>query len=228
MNPKRKPQAPTDWYESEQPTRVGMVAELQRIRRRTGVRPLPVLALALVITAGVTYKFAMKPRRYTADVVLAMSEGAMGKERDASIPFDQLKEYVANVLLPDTELLQIIEKLQGFEAPAGDWERFLLPARLESYDPAWLDLVSLSGQVVWGRLRPSQRSEEKGRPMRAMTRSIPVTLMLRKDLPWLTAEEKSDEPVLSGTARDALAAIERHGALFAPQLARLGDAPPAG
>jgi hypothetical protein len=77
-----------------------MVAELQRIRRRTGVRPLPVLALALVITAGVTYKFAMKPRRYTADVVLAMSEGALGKERDASIPFDQLKEYVANVLLP--------------------------------------------------------------------------------------------------------------------------------
>ncbi len=128
MNPKRKPQAPTDWYESEQPTRVGMVAELQRIRRRTGVRPLPVLALALVITAGVTYKFAMKPRLYTADVVLAMSEGAMGKERDASIPFDQLKEYVANVLLPDTELLEIIEKRQP-----GRVDRVGKPFALETF-----------------------------------------------------------------------------------------------
>jgi hypothetical protein len=107
----QKPQ-PTDWYESEQPTRRGMVAELQRIRRRTGVRPLPVIALAILITAGVTYKFAMKKRLYTADVVLAMSEGALGNERDSTIPFDQLKEYVANVLLPDGELLQIIEKRQ--------------------------------------------------------------------------------------------------------------------
>lgn len=104
-------QAPTpDWYASEQPTRVGMVAELQRIRRRTGVRPLPVIALAILITAGVTWKFAMKPRLYTADVVLAMREGVFGNERDSTIPFDQLKEYVSNVLLPDTELLKIIEK----------------------------------------------------------------------------------------------------------------------
>jgi hypothetical protein len=88
-----------------------MVAELQRIRRRTIVRPLPVILLALVITAGVTYKFAMKNRTYTADVVLAMSEGTLGgNERDRTIPFDQLKEYVANVLLPDGELLKVIER----------------------------------------------------------------------------------------------------------------------
>lgn len=106
MNGTDKP----DWYESEQPIRFGMVAELQRIRRRTGVRPLPVIALALVITAAVTYKFAMKPRVYTADVVLAMNEGVLGNEKDNSIPFQQLKEYVANVLLPDGALIEIIEK----------------------------------------------------------------------------------------------------------------------
>lgn len=99
-----------DWYESEAPTRLGMVAELQRIRRRTKVRLLRVIALALLVTGAVTYKFAMKPRQYTADVVLAMNEGALGNERDSSIPFEQLKEYVANVLLPDNALLTLIEK----------------------------------------------------------------------------------------------------------------------
>lgn len=106
---KRQP-ATTDWYGSEAPTRIGMIAELQRIRRRARVRPLPVIALALLITGAVTYKFAMKPRLYTADVVLAMNEGALGNDRDRSIPFQQLKEYVSNVLLPDNALLEIIEK----------------------------------------------------------------------------------------------------------------------
>lgn len=110
MSNRAKPPAAPDWYESEEPTRVAMVAELQRIRRRTGVRPLPVIALAILITAGVTYKFAMKPRLYTADVVLAMRQGVFGNDRDSSIPFSQLKEYVANVLLPDGELLKVIEK----------------------------------------------------------------------------------------------------------------------
>lgn len=102
---------PEDWYEREEPTRIGMVSELQRIRRRTIVRPLPVIALALVITAAVTYKFAMKQRAYTAEVVLALNEGTLGaNDKDQSIPFDQLKEYASNVLLPDTEILKVIEK----------------------------------------------------------------------------------------------------------------------
>ena len=117
-----------DWYGSEQPIRIGMVAELQRIRRRTGVRPLPVIALAILITAGITYKFGMKPRLYTADVVLAMNEGVFVNDKDASIPFNQLKEYVANVLLPDTELLKIIEK-----RTPGRVERFGKPFALESF-----------------------------------------------------------------------------------------------
>jgi capsular polysaccharide biosynthesis protein len=107
---KRDNTPPIDWFEREIPTRFGMVAELQRIARRTRVRPFRVLAVALVITAAVTYKFAMKPRVYTADIVLAMNEGAFSNERDKSIPFEQLKEYVENVLLPDNALLEIIEK----------------------------------------------------------------------------------------------------------------------
>ncbi len=110
MSKRQDKPEPIDWYASEAPTRFGMVAELQRIRRRTRVRKLRVITIALLITGAVTYKFGMKPRLYTADVVLAMNEGALGNERDVSIPFEQLKEYVANVLLPDNALLALIEK----------------------------------------------------------------------------------------------------------------------
>src|SRR5204863_421521 len=48
----------------------------------------------------------------------------------------------------------IIEQLEGFEAPAAAWEGELLPSRLAEYDPAWLDALCLSGEVVWARLTP--------------------------------------------------------------------------
>jgi capsular polysaccharide biosynthesis protein len=87
-----------------------MIAEIQRLRRRAAVRPIPVLALALLITAGITYKVATKPKLYTADVVLAVNEGSLTRVRDKAIPFDELKEYVASVLLPDAEVEKVIEK----------------------------------------------------------------------------------------------------------------------
>jgi hypothetical protein len=98
-----------DWFESEEPTRNAMVAELQRIKRRTRVRPIPVLALALVVTAGITYKVATKPVVVEAEVVLALTEGALARQSN-SIPVDQLREYVSSVLLPDNKLAELIEK----------------------------------------------------------------------------------------------------------------------
>src|ERR1700754_2037926 len=54
----------------------------------------------------------------------------------------------------------IIEQLEGFEAPAAAWEGELLPSRLIEYDPAWLDALCLSGEVVWARLTPPVRSSD--------------------------------------------------------------------
>jgi hypothetical protein len=87
-----------------------MRAELQRMMGRFLVRPLPVIAIAALLTAGIAYKVITKPRMYTADVVLAVNEGSMSGSLDKSIPFDQLKEYVASVLLPDAALLEVIEQ----------------------------------------------------------------------------------------------------------------------
>jgi hypothetical protein len=105
----KRPVLGDGWYDSEEPTRTALVTELQRIRRRTAIRPIPVLVLAAVITGAVTYKIATKPRIYEADVVLALTEGQAETSR-RMIPFDQLKAYVSHVLMPDTKLIALIEK----------------------------------------------------------------------------------------------------------------------
>jgi capsular polysaccharide biosynthesis protein len=102
------------WFESELPTRIGLVAEVQRIRRRIAVRPLPALALALVITAGITHKFATKPVVVEANVVLALSEGVLSTHSATGVPADQLRQYFTTVLLPDAKLLELIERRDLF------------------------------------------------------------------------------------------------------------------
>jgi ATP-dependent Lhr-like helicase len=51
-------------------------------------------------------------------------------------------------------LLEAIAKLEGFEAPAIEWERSIFPSRVANYDPRWLDHLCLSGVVGWGRVSP--------------------------------------------------------------------------
>jgi ATP-dependent Lhr-like helicase len=66
----------------------------------------------------------------------------------------------------------------------------------------------------------------KGRPIKALTRSTPITLMLRDHVSWLLPlEEESLETAsgssLGGNARAALEAFLGHGALFPAQLGSL-------
>ena len=98
-----------DWYTSEESTRAGIITEMQRMRRRFAARPGPVLLLAALITAALGYKIYKKQPLVSAEVVLALSEGQLGKGH-AGIPADELQKYVANVLLPDKPLLELIEK----------------------------------------------------------------------------------------------------------------------
>jgi hypothetical protein len=86
-----------------------MISELQRIRSRTLVRPLPVIALAILVTAGITYKVASKQAVLESEVVLALAEGSLGGQQ-TGIPVDQLRVYVTSVLLPDKKLIELIEK----------------------------------------------------------------------------------------------------------------------
>ncbi len=85
----------------------------------------------------------------------------------------------------------IIEQLEGFEAPAASWEGELLPSRMADYDPAWLDALCLSGEVVWARLTPpaatsasrlaaAENGVEKVRGA-APVRNTPIALLQRKN-----------------------------------------------
>ncbi|HEY5944522.1 MAG TPA: hypothetical protein VIV40_03485 [Kofleriaceae bacterium] len=99
-----------DWYESEDSTRKAMVRELQRIRRRTRVRPWPVLLLALLVTGALTYKLATRKQQFGAEVVLALHEGTLGTRERTGMPLGELKEFVGSVLLPDRKLEELIER----------------------------------------------------------------------------------------------------------------------
>ena len=46
-------------------------------------------------------------------------------------------------------LYRVVEQLGATTAPASEWERSILPARLPGYQPAWLDELTGSGDVVW-------------------------------------------------------------------------------
>lgn len=51
-------------------------------------------------------------------------------------------------------LLSVIEQLQGVPIPASVLESEVLPARIEDYEPAFLDELCAAGEVVWRGLEP--------------------------------------------------------------------------
>ncbi len=46
-------------------------------------------------------------------------------------------------------LVQVIDQLGGVALPASAWEALVLPARLRDYSPAWLDDLTVTGEVLW-------------------------------------------------------------------------------
>jgi ATP-dependent Lhr-like helicase len=110
--------------------------------------------------------------------------------------------------------LEVLQQLQGFEAPASAWEPYLLARRLARYDPKILDDLCLTGAVGWGRLspHPATLSPEENevtsapghahggearragimmaadRPKRRVvpTSVAPVTFFARDDSDWMT------------------------------------------
>ncbi|MEP6707351.1 MAG: DEAD/DEAH box helicase [Pyrinomonadaceae bacterium] len=119
----------------------------------------------------------------------------------------------------------VIEQLEGFEAPAAAWEGELLPSRLVGYDPAWLDALCLSGELVWARLTPPSTSSrsasaengiEKARGT-APVRTTPIALLPRKDFAiWSSVFPKPapKETEFSTTTRAVHDYLATRGASF--------------
>ena len=103
------------WFDSEESTRLGMIAELQRIRRRFRARPWPVIIAALLCSTFVTYKVVSRPTKVEAEIVMAMTEGSF-VQRDSGIPGEQLHDVVTTNLLSESNLSALIEKKDLFPA----------------------------------------------------------------------------------------------------------------
>jgi len=106
----------------------------------------------------------------------------------------------------------VLAQLEGFEAPAGAWETEILPARVNEYDPAWLDEQCLAGRFVWTRL--ARRRTESG-PAAGPVRGTPIALLGRRHLrAWTTLAGPVDAGAPSAKARRVLEHLSAHGASF--------------
>jgi ATP-dependent Lhr-like helicase len=119
---------------------------------------------------------------------------------------------------PDA-LYQVVAQLEGFEAPAGAWETEILPARLDHYDPAWLDDQCLAGRIAWARLKP-RNGRPNGKDRRAApVRSTPITLLPRRHGPlWASLATPAEPMPLTANAKAVADFIREHGASFFDEL----------
>src|SRR5256712_197793 len=77
-------------------------------------------------------------------------------------------------------LAAVLDLLDGYEVAAGAWESDVLPARLEQYDPLWLDGLCLAGEIAWGRVSAAGPSKgHKSGP----SRTPPIALFRRRRWP---------------------------------------------
>ncbi len=132
-------------------------------------------------------------------------------------------------------LLEALRGLEGFEAPAAEWERSLLPQRVAGYDPRWLDALCLTGAVGWGRISPHPAFADaaSGGPRRVVPTSMaPVTFFLREEALWMDLclsrrqiPEASLTTALSEIANRVRSYLGERGAMFAGDLIRMFGEP---
>jgi ATP-dependent Lhr-like helicase len=106
----------------------------------------------------------------------------------------------------------VVSQLAGFEAPAPAWERSVLPLRVRGYRREWLDQLTLSGEVTWGRLFGAGLS-----PLRR----TPICLLMREDLgDWMALSASTPRPEPHGAAAEVYAVLQGGGAMFFQELVR--------
>lgn len=118
-------------------------------------------------------------------------------------------------------LESVIGQLQGASVALGALEPEVVASRLSDYDPRWLDELTLSGEVIWGRLDPPSEPDPNRRGA-AASRATPVTLAFREDLAWLTSAMRGGEPVRApelGAVAEIVEVLGSKGALFAGEIA---------
>ena len=141
-------------------------------------------------------------------------------------PHDYIRFLAAwHHLIPGTQwhgragLRKALLQMQGFETAAGLWERRILPARCDEYDGRWLDELSMSGELTWGRLYPPKKDADDAPSGAIITRAAPISLLMRENLGWLLPGDRpSAEAHCRGNALQVLEALRQRGAMFQHEL----------
>ncbi len=123
--------------------------------------------------------------------------------------FDWQHLSPASRLRGSSGLEAVLEQLRELPLPAVAWEGEVLPARLEDYDPAWLDQLCLSGRWFWRRAPLSTPLPARAGPLR----SAPILLLPRAGTP-VTGEDAAGGETLGANARRLLQTLRRQGASF--------------
>ncbi len=108
----------------------------------------------------------------------------------------------------------VLALLEGYEAPAGQWEAEILPARLRDYSSSWLDDLCTAGRTTWTRLRPSTATGPGSGG--ASLRTTPVLLLPRRSAAlWARVAPPVAEDAALGSRAERLADyLGAHGASF--------------
>ena len=130
-------------------------------------------------------------------------------------------------VLGERGTLEILQQLQGFEAPANAWEDRILARRIANYDPKILDHLCLTGAIGWGRLSPHPSLAEGMEQIRrrVIPSSVaPITFFVREDADWMiprhTSGKEEDPGGLSESARGVLFYLRQRGASFFADIVR--------
>ena len=109
-------------------------------------------------------------------------------------------------------LREIVAQLDGYETAAAAWERTVLPARLDTYEPSMLDMLCLTGDAGWARLSSDSAD---GTAVPSLVPATPIALFLREHADvWRELRETGGEPAFTEDARCVLSALRSRGASF--------------
>ncbi|HET7752945.1 MAG TPA: DEAD/DEAH box helicase [Anaeromyxobacteraceae bacterium] len=122
----------------------------------------------------------------------------------------------AHVLTGTEGLRALLTQLDGLELPARAWEKHVLPARLDRYDPAQLDVLCLTGEACWARLSRGPTQVIGATPIALFRREHGgAWSALRQDT---SARAERADPPLGDVAARVLAHLRSRGASFANEL----------
>jgi ATP-dependent helicase Lhr and Lhr-like helicase len=118
-------------------------------------------------------------------------------------------------------LRKVIGQLDGFELAADAWDAHVLPARVQDYDIAMLDLLCYGGEAAWARLTPPPAPAASALLPSRPVRATPVALFVRDHArAWraLADDGRRRDPLISDLGQQVRGVLER-GAQFVHEIA---------